>query len=235
MPDSWTRTLQAYCYQVNLKEYHKRENFPGYFNQEIYGDRRSTMAFEDYFRSHSSMIEPWYEVVLWKMYSQKYGNGQGDRIIRQIPRYNAEHPENLRSEVDRFRESLDQTAFESLASMLGYKAAFAMVATFTAFIDPEQFPMVDRHVAAWVNKHYARFNAANPNAPELIPFASGKTWGSPSLTIEDFSSYVRWIFWTRYAVEVLSRKTGVHWRARDVEMAVFTAGRGRFTLNPLRP
>lgn len=242
MPDSWTRALQAYHYPVNLNDYHKKADFPDYFNRKISGDRLSTIAFEDYFRVHSSKIQPWFEVVFWKMYSQKnHFQQQTDRIISQIPSCSADQPERLLECAAQFMQSLEEREFEIFNMMLGYNSAVATVASFPAFLDPERFPMVDTRVAKWVNKHCDQFNAANANAPALLPFAFGTTSKSIVLIMRDFPAYIRWISWTRYTAALLSQKTGFHWRARDVEMAVFTAWGDRNTfhpvmkLNPLHP
>ena len=42
-----------------------------------------------------------------------------------------------------------------------------------------------------------------------------------------------WIKSCRHTANTLSHGSGEHWRARDVEMAVFTAQRSGLPLNPL--
>jgi hypothetical protein len=102
----------------------------------------------------------------------------------------------------------------------------AVVATFPAFLDPVNFPMVDRRIAKWVNMHYIQFNATCPDAPQLMPFSSISTSPYTTLSMKDFPFYLRWIHWTRSMAEKLTKATGISWRARDVEMAVFTAWGG---------
>ena len=240
MPNTWTKALNSYRYQVDLGNYHRKADFPNYFSRKISGDRSSTIAFEDYFRARAANIQPWFEVVFWKMYSQKnHFQEQTDRIIRQIPRRSAEDPKILLAAINTFMQSLDARDFEKFTRILGYNSAVATVATFPAFLDPENFPMVDTRVAKWVNKHYPHFNGVDLAAPKLIPFAFGTTSKTTVLTMQDFPAYLKWISWTRFIAGVLSRKTGANWRARDVEMAVFTAWGNRnafhveMKLNPL--
>ena len=42
-----------------------------------------------------------------------------------------------------------------------------------------------------------------------------------------------WITWCRFTARKLSQRTESPWRARDVEMAVFTAQRRKLSLTPL--
>ena len=42
-----------------------------------------------------------------------------------------------------------------------------------------------------------------------------------------------WIAWCRFTARELSQRTGFAWRARDVEMAVFTAQKRELSLTPL--
>jgi hypothetical protein len=225
MPESWKNALSKYDYKVIFSEYHRALHFPGHFNQTVAGDRTSTINFEDYFRTNSKTLIPWFEVVFWKMYSQKNRvQLQTDLIIKQIPSTSALQPELLVIAAQQFMKSESYVDFNNFRKLLGYQSrVVATVATFPAFLDPERFPMVDTRVANWVNMHYDPFNTANPEAPKLLPFAYDPTSKTKVLTMSDFSSYIRWIHWTRYTADRLSQVTGNHWRARDVEMAVFTS------------
>lgn len=224
MIESWLVARSSYDYRVNLNEYRNGSHFPNYFKKLILGDRSSTIEFENYFRAHCTKIQPWFEVVFWKMNSQdEIAQDQTDRIIKQIPGSSASNPEILIKSAKRFMESLSEKDFDNFTRLLGYTSAVATVATFPAFLDPEQFPMVDTRVAKWVNKNYPKFNAAYPNGPQLIPSVYDNTSPDTTLTMKDFSFYIHWIHWTRYMAQKLFGATELHWRARDVEMAVFTA------------
>jgi len=54
-----------------------------------------------------------------------------------------------------------------------------------------------------------------------------------SLRDNDFTNYLHWIAWCRECAQELTDITETRWRARDVEMAVFTAQRDRTFLNVL--
>ena len=55
----------------------------------------------------------------------------------------------------------------------------------------------------------------------------------PSLQDDDFPNYLNWVNWCQEVAQVLTELTSKQWRARDVEMAVFTAQRNGMTLNVL--
>ena len=71
----WHDALDSYRYPVDLREFSGRDRFPGWFGLNLEkGDRSETIQFENRFRKYAaSHLEPWYEVVFWKMYSQGYG------------------------------------------------------------------------------------------------------------------------------------------------------------------
>jgi tetratricopeptide (TPR) repeat protein len=240
MSESWTRSLSNYSYPVDLSDYWKKSDFPRYFIRKISGDRHSTIEFEDYFRNQCNKIPPWFEVVFWKMYSQKdIAQNQTDWIVKQIPGRSASHPELLIQAAKQFMVSLTEKDFDNFTKLLGYKSALATVATFLAFLDPDQFPMVDTRVAKWVNVNYPQFNESDASGPQLIPSAYQICNSNTTLTKEDFFFYIRWIEWTRYIALKLTWFTHTYWRARDVEMAIFTASGNRYDsksaliLNPI--
>jgi len=87
--------------------------------------------------------------------------------------------------------------------------------------------MIDNQVAKWVNSN--RVNHSGNTKIRLTQFKLNYT----SLRENDFNSYLNWIKWCGETSEMLTRLTNDNWRARDVEMAVFTAQRNNVLLNPL--
>ena len=83
MPHTWTQALDAYRYPVNLADFVDSEKFPGWFQFNTQsGDRDTTVAFEYHFRQYArEAIEPWLEVIYWKLYSQP---GRRNRLTRQV-------------------------------------------------------------------------------------------------------------------------------------------------------
>lgn len=248
MPESWCNALMKYKYEVNLANYPNAQKFPIYFNQHISGDRDSTINFEYYFRKKCSIeIEPWFEVVFWKMYSQgKFiRDSQTNTIIQRF--FNKVSPSSLLEAAKKFMECKNNE--EAKRAFILYQKKFyagdsiATVATFPSFLDPQNFPMVDTRVAKWVTIYYSKFNSFTNDEPKLIPSPSAEATKPSDLNEKwkfnlninsDFEFYWRWILWTReYAQKLNTYNTGFTWRSRDVEMAVFTEGWNRSKLNPL--
>jgi hypothetical protein len=69
---NWTAALARYRYPVDLRGIHNAPD--GFFGSQVDGDRSSTIAFEERFRTLApGALEPWYEVIFWKIYSQPVG------------------------------------------------------------------------------------------------------------------------------------------------------------------
>jgi hypothetical protein len=85
--------------------------------------------------------------------------------------------------------------------------------------------MVDNQVAKWVNNNFERHNFSKKN--KLTPFHMNYT----SLRDNDFGNYLNWISWCKEMSYLLTEKTELEWRSRDVEMAVFTSQRVKKPLN----
>ena len=161
--------------------------------------------FENYFRMNATKIEPWFEVVFWKLYSQpRISDQKTEDIIRQLKMVREIEPSRLLEKAHNFMNSETREDFDSFRQLFRFKSnVIAVVATFPAFLCPDKFPMVDTRVAKWVNMHYKMFNSANPEAPQLIPSEYGNNHSATVLTMNDFSFYHRWIHWTRYVAKKL--------------------------------
>jgi hypothetical protein len=229
VPQSWIKALSAYNYPVDLSAYKRAGEFPGFFTQEIAGDRGSTIEFEDYFRARSGrLVEPYFEVVFWKLYRMKHARDEGtQRIVDYITKYEVDAAD-LRSAVKRFVEQPSVPNLSIIRALLGIKTqALAVALTFPAFVDPVRFPMVDRQTAKWVRLNLRAHNDGRRNA--LTAFQSRDR----GLRYDDFDSYLNWVAWCNETAYLLTHRTDVRWRARDVEMAVFAAARQGLSLNPL--
>jgi hypothetical protein len=81
--------------------------------------------------------------------------------------------------------------------------------------------MVDTRIAKWVSVEMDKHNQTDPLGPQLI---RPKLRKKGVLKMNDFEFMTSWIQWCRRTAEKLaSTDDGLHWRARDVEMAVFRA------------
>ncbi len=205
------------------------------------GDRANTVEFQAHFRKHASeAIEPWLEVVFWKLFSQP---GRRNRITQRVASHfkaNGTSPKELLHACSRYVENPSRDNFESFRKLFGFKTpVIAVAATFPAFLEPDSFPMVDTRIAKWVGSCLSLHNAKDSTGPQLIrpPFLDSTR---TVLTMDDFEFVESWIRWCKYTAQKLTKCTSFVWRARDVEMAVFTAWGGRkdphpkFHLNPLQ-
>lgn len=230
----WQAALAKYSYQVDLKLYQHREDWPGAFEWELEGGVGATRRFEDRFRERAEQhLDVWVEVVYWKMFSQK---NRRDGLTKRIAKLWAnEDPEVLlvacQGVLDADSDQLE-SAFEEWLNHFPFRKPYpiAVAATFPAFLDPQRFPMVDTRIAKWVIEHGEEFNLADPQAPQLVMPAAYATGTRNNLTVKDFDFVVSWIEWCRH----VAAKLGPGWRARDVEMAVFTAWGNKHPFDSLR-
>ena len=235
MPASWERALSKYSYPVNLADFADAAKYPGWFECDTgAGGLTETTAFENRFRKLApNHVEAWYEVVFWKMASQ----GRRDVITRNaIEKIMASGVTTgeLWSLCRAYTKRQDVEAFRRLREKLVASRSIAVAATFPAFLDPGNFPMVDRLIANWVRKNRASHSYAQSGVVLSRPpmFTPNKT----VLTEGDWGFVQSWINWCRHTRDILNKRckfTKRDWTARQVEMAVFTAQRDGLTLKPL--
>ena len=229
MPQSWITALSRYNYPVSLLDYKRAGEFPGYFTRDIPGDRGSTMEFEAYFRASSEhSIEPYVEVAFWKLCGKKKRfEARVNDLVDHLRGQGVTAPE-LRCAVNLFLEKPTKPNLSVLRALLEIKAdVLALALTFPAFLDPVRFPMVDTNTARWAKEHHSAFSLNRGN--RLTPFALNYS----TLHYNDFDNYLNWVDWCRESAEILTDRTDIQWRARDVEMAVFATARQDLALNPL--
>lgn len=231
MTDSWERALGAYSYPVDLRGYINAKSFPGFFEVDIAGDRESTIAFENHYREIApSHIESCFEVIYWKMYSQGSG-ARANKLTNKIVESVAGNGITARQLYDAIQQFVACQKIENLKQirrLLGIKTGvLAVPLTLPALLSPETIPMIDIQVAKWVNSNSINHNNNRKN--KLIPFRMNST----SLRENDFPSYLNWVAWCQEVGKVLTQRTSEKWRARDVEMAVFTAQREKMKLEVL--
>jgi hypothetical protein len=229
MPQSWINALNSYCYAVRLSDYKRAHEFPGFFTRDIPGDRATTIEFEDYFRANSDKrVEPYFEVVFWKLCKfPLVRQGSTDSIVDHVLDEGVE-ARDLRCAVDLFVKKPTRANVAVMRALLGLKTAvLGTVLTLPAFVDPARYPMIDRRTASWVDSHHGSHSLAR--STKLRPFNLGKR------VVGDghFDRYLDWVQWCRDTAKILGDKVGTPWRARDVEMAVFTPAREGLSLNPL--
>jgi len=235
VPNTWEKSLFGYQYPFDLGRFDDAKLYPtGFKFNSLVGDRKSTMEFETHFRSNApKAIEPWLEVVYWKMYSQPPIRGL--KLIRRLAdhfRNNSVKPQALWDVCNRYVEHPTKQHFESIRTNFGLTSgSIAVAATFPAFMRPDLYPMIDTRIAKWVGHFMMRQNLSNPSGVQLTRphFVDSK---QTVLVMNDFPFLQNWIQWCRYTAQKLTACTSFEWRARDVEMAVFNAWGGRFDKHP---
>ena len=217
---AWLDALCRYRYQVNLAEFSTKDRFGReWFRLDLNrGDREQTMMFENHFRNRAQKhLEAWYEVVYWKMFSQRgRANYRTSQIIERIRAQRVE-ASDLWAGCAHFVRNPSKESFETLQEMLVRSKAMAIVATFPAFMNPDLFPMVDSRVIRWV-KTFVKKYPQEANTDDALTSYTGVT---STITTYEWDFYWRWINWCQKSSHILNNCTGTKWRARDVEMAVF--------------
>lgn len=233
MSSTWVYALKDYSYPFDLRRFDNANTYPGWFAiSSDSGDRAETMKFEGHFRQHAlDAIEPWLEVVYWKIYNQPLARNKTTRAIAKRLLSEQASPRLLWDTCSSFVENPTRQSFEAFRKLFIGSNSIAVAATFPAFLRPEIFPMVDRRVARWVASHMEDHNVADPIGIQLVrPVTPVLEKKQSVLTIQDYPFYERWIQWCQSTSLKLTRQTSQNWRARDVEMAVFTAwGKGSRT------
>lgn len=229
MPETWIQALNDYKYPVNLRDYNRAQEFPGFFEMEIEGNRGSTMEFETHYTNNAPLIiTVFFEVVFWKLYSQKGRRENGTNRIVDYVQSSCTTPEQLWNVILNFINIPNIPHLRQIRCLIGLESnVLAVPLTFPALANPALMPMIDKQVAKWVNANYMLHNHSRLN--QLTPFRMNYT----SLQDNDFIHYLHWIAWCRECAQKLTDITEMRWRARDVEMAVFTAQRDRTFLNVL--
>lgn len=217
---AWSAALSRYQYPVDLGAF-GRQFGPDWFHMNLHpGTVEQTTMLETRFRERASdSLEAWYEVIFWKMFSQR-GRAQFltarivDRIVaREIT------ASQLRVALSSFVIEESRERFASLRSLFFDSPVMPVVATFPAFADPDRFPMVDSRVAKWVNLYLRKYQTPTNAAASLVPYTARST--TLTTTTAGWNFYRQWTKWCRSTADILSTCTPQVWRARDVEMAAF--------------
>jgi hypothetical protein len=103
-------------------------------------------------------------------------------------------------------------SFQKFIGSNGQVAAFAVPLTFLSFYDPTRFPMVDKRIGKWWSERF-------PSKPQFT-WDTKRTRITP--TVKSFVAYLAWTDFCRGQATILSTMGGTPWRARDVEMAVWS-------------
>ena len=241
-PAGWRKALEAYDYAVDFCGFPHIAGCKGPPKAK-FSNRADTIGFESYFSGNGRVqLCPWLEVIYWKMFSQ----GEYRRMLQVNKRMaywndRSVTPGDLWNACKAYTDQPCKETFRDFLKLFGFRIKpLAIAATFPAFLNPDDFPMIDTRVAKWVIEFGAEHNAADRTGDQLRqPEAFSRAYKrgrSPVLTMADFDFMAAWTEWCRHTAEKLSKlsQPSVKWRARDVEMAVFRAWGSRHPVDSIR-
>jgi len=222
-----------------LTGYIDKSSFPGFFSQNINGDRASVQAFEAHVAQHLriSPVPVVAEIVFWKIYSQNLqrANKHANEVRDAISLNNGIL---LLRDLNAFVDVPSRNNLSNLIAGLGFTARnIAVASSILAFAYPKLFPIVDVWIARWVNQYWEDHSvrlSGQPRIPLLCFQGGGSIAKHPkyfTVQLRHFDAYTQWVKWSHEQGRILaSQQPLVGWRCRDVEMAVFAAARGGWLL-----
>jgi hypothetical protein len=223
MVSSWTDSLAKYDYSANLSHFLLKNAYPGGYSTPSFSaeiNRTDTRQFENAFRtiitekqfSKYSIIG---EVCFWKTYTKPDPHSSTKRILNHIKyQYNFQ---KFCSDLHNLAMNSTLDHFQKFRLSCGQPNGFAIPITFLSFYQPDKYPMADAITADWWNKNKDRFGYSH--SPEFHP--PGMISGFPEFIENNWNVYRYWVDFCQEYAGILTQKTHIKWRARDVEMAVF--------------
>jgi HEPN domain-containing protein len=204
--NQWHAARMQFAWSVDLRRFKDAMKYPGFFDRVIVPGQIE--QFEADFRAEllpGGKVERAAEVVFWK----NGGNFKArDRIARDLLGWIA-GPEDWLKFVHALKNLATNPTWECFKNLItgcGQTSGFATPITFLAFYDPKRFPMVDQRIGKWWLQRF-------PNQPQFA-------WNRDRTVIvpgkKSWEAYLAWTEFCRRQAAALS------WRARDVEMAVWS-------------
>jgi len=219
--DAWINAHRDYAWEVDLGHFRERREYPGFFCRVIRS--QDAASFEDAFR-RAIDGDGTYQVAGEVCYWKNYGNHLSrDKITHNLLKHLAEDRNwgLFCKGVIEVCANPDFDSFLRLQAATGQPRGFATPLTFVSFYDPTSFPMVDKHIADWWAVNKKRFSMAT--LPSFSQREDGWIEAAPGTkTRLNWGAYMAW---TRFCRDYAQRLGD--WRARDVEMAVWMAQKGR--------
>ena len=209
---AWKAARDQFNWQVDLRKFKDAEKYPGFFDRLI--ESNQIVQFENMFRAAlnpSGRVESAAEVAFWK---NGWNHKGRDRITRDLMEWINSHEHWMRF-VDALKELAGAPSWKTFQKFIGSNgqvAAFAVPITFLSFYDPARFPMVDKRIGKWWSTRF-------PSEPQFT-WDTKRTRITP--TVKSFEAYLAWTEFCRLQASELSTLSGAEWRARDVEMAVWS-------------
>jgi hypothetical protein len=226
----WKCILDGYRHPINLSDLEGQWRLLGNLKK---GDRTETIEFENSFREQAPHhLEPWFEVVFWRLYGDKQASERAKVIIDTLKRRGI-LAQDLWGACCQFIDNPGERRFKAFQKLIVAGRHIDVAVSFPAFIAPDRFPMVDGQIAKWVRKNHEAHNMFAQDTGRLLPPTYFDLAKDLSLTIFDYPFYEQWIPWCQLKSKQLTELSGSQWRARDVEVAVSTAQRTGLELPPV--
>lgn len=221
---NWVRCRKSYDWTVDLNTYKDAFKYPSHFNRIV--TSKNTYDFEDSFRfaiqnqgnDEEFLIAA--EVVYWKNYGNHLARTNVTRRLidhfKTKPLWNS-----FCKTVIGFAKVPTISKLQLLQQACGQAKGFATPITFVAFYDPENFPMVDKHIGYWWNTNIGiRLQGTSTTFSQR----NDDGWIQTTTDKQQEQNWVAYCAWTKFcrnSSNILTNLTGSHWRARDVEIAVW--------------
>ena len=220
----WEKSLRDYRHPVDLSSFEDASKFPRWFWFDLsIGNRAQTTAFEEHFQKHGRRyLEPWIQVVFWKLYSQTQHRHRTPRQVHSHWKAKKISASTLWEACQRYVETPTEDNFESFQELFGFSSPhpIGVAAAFPAFMKPDSCPLVDTRIAEWADSCRGEHNAADPEGPQLVRPVYLDERQQADLCMNDFDFFEVWTRWCQHTAQKLRELTPRLWRARDVEMAV---------------
>lgn len=210
----------------------KAKEYPGFFEQDILS--KDTEDFENKFREFlgqdncSTCYIVAGEVCFWKNYSRpSNSNNLTIRLLDHLSK-----PQNwsqFKNTLYNLEKDPTYENFCSFRDACNQPNGFAVPITYLSFLSPEKYPLADKWVAYWWREYVRSIGGTAFSQRE-------DGWIQTTLetqVIQNWKAYLEWTDFCNNYAEKLSRQSGSHWRARDVEMAVFSAQKSGTALPPI--
>ncbi|MGA2918681.1 hypothetical protein [Methanoregula sp.] len=220
---SWSTALANYDYYADLAKFRDRDEYAcGFttpsFQAQVNGS--NTRIFEDSFRT---VIEeqnfPKYsiigEVCFWKIFTKKDPHSLTKLMLNRFK--SSKNFNNFCISLHNLSESPTLENFKDFRKICGQPHGFAVPITFLSFFTPDKYPMADSVIARWWCNNKERFGLRSSH--EFWPY--GMISGQDEDIENNWTVFNQWTNFCQKYASILTSKTQINWRARDVEMAVF--------------
>jgi len=233
MCNNWDKAYSKYRWRVDLEHFSKAADYPGYFNRVIITPA-DVMTFENKFRTTvdgNGSFEIAGEVCFWK----NYGSAQARNRVTQKLLTHLKIQDNWNRFVQAIKQASSDPSyghFVDLRKACNQPRGFATLITFLAFYKPNEYPMVDKHIANWWVKNRAEYGYGA--SPDFSQRNDGwiQTY-TVSQTKQNWNAYIAWEkFCNDYATRI-AKNCRWNWRARDVEMAIWKVSQNSISLEVL--